>query len=58
MINVTCFSRMFAKNEGREALLPLVEKKADEESKSQEPCRLTQGKTHTCRKTRIFTVIP
>ena len=33
-------------------------KKADEESKSQEPCRLTQGKTHRRRKTRIFKVIP
>ena len=32
--------------------------KADEESKLQEPCRLTQGKTHMRRKTRIFTVIP
>ena len=29
-------------------------KKGDEESKSQEPCRWTQGKTHTPRKMPIF----
>ena len=33
-------------------------KKADEESKSQELCMLTQGKTHTHCETHIFTVIP
>ena len=33
-------------------------KKGEGESKSQEPCGWTQGKTHTRRKMAIFTVIP
>ena len=33
-------------------------KKWDDESKSQEPCFWTQGKTHRCCKRPIFTVIP
>ena len=43
---------------GKTYYFPWQKKKDDEESKSQEPCRWTQGKTHTRRKMAIFTVIP
>ena len=58
MTSVTCFNRILVESQCKEVLLPLAEKKGDEQNKSQEPCSRTQGKTHTRRKTRIFTVIP
>ena len=43
---------------GKRYYFPWQKKKEDEEGKSQEPCHGTQGKTHTCCKMAIFTVIP
>ena len=52
------FQSHFGINECKEVPFPLAEKKGDNESKSQELCCWTQGKTHIHCKRPVFTVIP